>query len=61
WQDAGIKIFALAIDALSRPQELMVQRPKAYRVLWYNLWAKLGLTPSPLGGFGGKLPMPSVG
>ncbi len=57
WQDAGMEIFAVAIEKSElTPQRINVARPKTYRALWHNLLAKVGLRPSPLGGFGGVLP-----
>jgi hypothetical protein len=61
WQDAGLTILALAMQEPGSLQPMMIQRPKAFRLLWYNLLAKLGLKSNPLGGFGGRLPMSSSG
>jgi hypothetical protein len=61
WQQAGLTILAAAIDEPDPPRPITIKRPRAYRLLWYNLLAKLGLRSSPLGGFGGFLPMPSTG
>ena len=61
WQQAGLTILAVAIDELDPPRPITVKRPRAYRLLWYNLLAKLGLRSNPLGGFGGFLPIPSSG
>lgn len=61
WQEAGVEILALAVDEPGLPRSISVSRPKAYRMLWYGLLAKLGFQASPLGGFGGRLPMPSSG
>jgi hypothetical protein len=61
WQQAGLSILAVDIDEPGPPRPIEVRRPWAYRLLWYNLLAKLGLRRSPLGGFGGFLPMPSSG
>jgi hypothetical protein len=61
WQQAGLTILAAAIDEPDPPRPITVKRPRAYRLLWYNLLAKLGLRSNPLGGFGGFLPMPSSG
>ena len=61
WQEAGVKILALDVGNPALPRPITVQRPKAFRLLWYNLLAKFGLKANPLGGFGGLLPMPSGG
>jgi hypothetical protein len=61
WQQAGLTILAAAIDEPDPPRPITIKRPRAYRLLWYNLVAKLGLHSNPLGGFGGFLPMPSTG
>ena len=61
WQEAGLTILAVAIDEPAAPRPITIRRPTAFRLLWYNLLAKLGLKPNPLGGFGGRLPMPSSG
>ncbi len=61
WQQAGLTILAAAIDEPDPPRPITIKRPRAYRLLWYNLLAKMGLYSNPLGGFGGFLPMPSTG
>ena len=61
WQEAGLKILALEVDHPAPPRPITVQRPKAFRLLWYNLLAKIGLKANPLGGFGGRLPLASGG
>ena len=61
WQESDLAILSKAINEPDAPLPIMIQRPKAFRLLWYNLLAKLGLKSSPLGGFGGRLPMPSSG
>ena len=61
WQQAGLIILAAVIDEPGPPRPITIKRPRAYRSLWYNLLAKLGLRSNPLGGFGGFLPMPSTG
>ena len=60
WQEAGIKLFVRTIaDATQSP--LLVKRPSAFRSLWQRIMIVAGLKQSPLGGFGGTLPMPSSG
>ena len=55
-------LLAAAIDEPDDPpRPITIKRPRAYRLLWYNLLAKLGFHGNPLGGFGGFLPMPATG
>ena len=61
WQQAGLTMLAKALDEPDPPRPITINRPSGFRLLWYNLLAKLGLKSSPLGGFGGHLPMPSSG
>jgi hypothetical protein len=61
WQESNLPILSKTMDDQDGPQPITVDRPKAFRLLWYNLLAKLGLKSNPLGGFGGRLPMPSSG
>jgi hypothetical protein len=61
WQQAGLTILVVAPHEPGPPRPITIKRPRRYRWLWYNLLAKLGLRSSPLGGFGGFLPMPSSG
>jgi len=61
WQDGGIEIFSKALDRADPADRIIVQTPRAFRTLWYNLLATIGLRSSPLGGFGGILPVPSAG
>jgi hypothetical protein len=59
WQDAGIRIMTSIPGAT--PQPVVVGRPPRFRHMWYGLLARLGLRQNPLGGYGGFLPVPSVG
>lgn len=62
WQEAGVAIHAVALnEPPPRPTLIAVRRPSHFRTLFYNALAKLGFVAHPLGGFGGKLPMPSSG
>ncbi len=61
WQQAGLPILAAAIDEAIPPRPITIKRMGAYRLLWHNLLAGLGLQPKPLGGFSGSLPPPSTG
>lgn len=63
WQEAGLQIESCAVDESlelrSSPDRISVERPRWYRAIWHNALSVLGLTRSPLGGFGGELPVPS--
>ncbi len=61
WQEAGIELSLLRIDAEDPPQPLIVRRPPMFGQLWYGFLAALGLRPNLLGGYGGYLPEPSAG
>jgi hypothetical protein len=43
------------------PVPCVIARPAWYRSLFYRLIWSFGLRHSPLGGFGGVLPVPSSG
>jgi hypothetical protein len=59
WQEAGIGIHVKVLNDPRAPEPILIKRPSAFRLFWYNLAATIGLMRSPFGGFGGKLPMPS--
>jgi hypothetical protein len=59
WQRAEIEI--LQSDGSQPPTPIVVARPSGFRVFFYNFLATRGFIRSPLGGFGGTLPMPSAG
>jgi hypothetical protein len=40
---------------------ITVARPNWFGTIWHNALSVIGLRRSPLGGFGGKLPIPSAG
>jgi hypothetical protein len=61
WQEAGISVFAQSLNASDQARPITVSRPNGFRVLFYNLAATMGLKKSPLGGFGGVLPLPGGG
>lgn len=58
WQEAGIGISAKSLLNDVPPQHIQVSRPSNFRLLWCNFLAAFGLRHSPLGGFGGVLPLP---
>jgi hypothetical protein len=60
WQEAGLSI-AMTPSAEGPPEPIRVQRPSNLRVMWYRFLATLGMRRSPLGGFGGRIPVPSAG
>jgi len=61
WQEAGMHVHLLRADA---PEcgvvPIVVQRPKWYRSMFYRFLATLGLRQHPLGGFGGRIPIPQA-
>jgi hypothetical protein len=60
WQQAGIAIEAASLaDTTAKPATITVRKPPLYRLLWQRMLATAGLRRSPLGGFGGVLPIPS--
>jgi hypothetical protein len=61
WQQAGIAIEAVSLFDPATIHPLQVSKPPLFRTLWQRLFALGGLTRSPLGGFGGVLPIPSSG
>ncbi|MGD0769171.1 MAG: hypothetical protein ABSB42_13380 [Tepidisphaeraceae bacterium] len=61
WQQAGIKIFSLALDDKEPPRLIDVHPPSRFRALWYGWLATIGLKRNPLGGFGGRIPFPGQG
>lgn len=64
WQEAGLTILGCQIDdsGCVFPGEVVhVRRPPWFRALWYGVLATFGLKRNPMGGFGGKLPLPSSG
>jgi len=61
WQEGGVKILAKSLLRDAAPEAIEVTRPSMFRVMWYRLLATAGLRRSPLGGFGGTIPVPSAG
>ncbi len=61
WQESGLSIQARTSSADGPPRPIRVAPPSRFRVLWYRFLATLGLRRSPLGGFGGMIPVPSAG
>lgn len=61
WQEAGLVIEQVSLDAGAVPQPLQVPRPSWYRSVWYRLRALASFRRSFAGGFGGNVPYPSQG
>jgi hypothetical protein len=61
WQEAGIQILVRSEASGGLPVPVVVKRPSMFRSLWHSMMATLGLRRSPLGGFGGRLPVPGSG
>lgn len=61
WQEGGLTILAKALDQPEAPAPITVKRPEMFRNLWQRMLATTGLVRSPLGGFGGSIPLPSSG
>jgi len=63
WQEAGLPMESCGVDEhlelRSRPDRIVVERPRWFRAAWHNALSVLGLRRNPLGGFGGELPIPS--
>jgi hypothetical protein len=61
WQQAELSILARTTSVDGPPVPLRVARPSRFHVMWYRFLATLRLRRSPLGGFGGMIPVPSAG
>ncbi|HYP98637.1 MAG TPA: hypothetical protein VER96_08185 [Polyangiaceae bacterium] len=64
WQTAGISILSCPLDdgwQGTAPQPITVDRPSWFGAIWHNALSLVGLRRSPMGGFGGTLPVPSSG
>ena len=64
WQAAGITILSCTLDAElagASPRTINVARPSWFGSIWHNALSVVGLRRSPMGGFGGTLPVPSAG
>jgi hypothetical protein len=63
WQKAGISLESCGVDdnlALQSPADrITVESPRWFRAVWHNALSVLGLRRNPMGGFGGRLPIPS--
>jgi hypothetical protein len=61
WQSAGIEISVLGLRDATGITKVLATKPPLFRRMWYAVLATAGLRRSPFGGFGGTLPLPSVG
>jgi hypothetical protein len=61
WQQSGIEIFGASVTTAAAPAPIRVPKPHFFRQPWQRLLALMKLRRSPLGGFGGYLPVPSSG
>lgn len=61
WQQGGVNILAKSLADEAPPAAIEVIRPSTFRSMTYRLFAAMGLKRSPLGGFGGTIPLPSSG
>lgn len=61
WQQAGLRLQAVDVNAGGRRRDLAVRPPGLFRIAWYRLLALSGLRRNDSGGFGGEIPEPSRG
>ncbi len=61
WQQGGIAVLSKSLAMEGEPQAYEVTPPSQFRAAWYRFLATVGLRRSPLGGFGGAIPIPSAG
>lgn len=61
WQQGGLTILSKSLAMDGEPAAHDVTPPSQFRAAWYRFLATIGLRRSPLGGFGGVIPIPSAG
>lgn len=61
WQQGGLVIESKSLADDQAPAAIEITPPSRFRAAWYRFLATLGLRRSPLGGFGGAIPIPSAG
>ncbi|MBN8611173.1 MAG: hypothetical protein J0L92_11340 [Deltaproteobacteria bacterium] len=61
WQQGGLVIESKSLANDEAPSAIEVTPPSRFRAAWYRFLATIGLRRSPLGGFGGAIPIPSAG
>jgi hypothetical protein len=59
WQQAGLRIEAVALHGAPQPTAITVAKPSLFRRAWYRTLATFKFIRNPLGGFGGRVPEPS--
>jgi hypothetical protein len=59
WREAGIELYVQDPDGTEAPRPLQVDRPSAFRSLFYRALTLAGLRRSSAGGFGSIIPVPS--
>jgi hypothetical protein len=61
WQRGGLDVMSKSLANAGAGEPIRVSRPNHFRAAWQRMIALAGLRRSPLGGFGGVLPLPSSG
>jgi hypothetical protein len=61
WQEAGVEIYVQDPDGGMPPRLVQVEKPSAFRSLFYRALTLAGLRRSSAGGFGSVIPIPSSG
>jgi len=61
WQCGGLDVMSRSLTNAGPAEPIRVSRPNHFRAVCQRMIALAGLLRSPLGGFGGVLPVPSSG
>lgn len=61
WQEGGVEIYSQDPDGNMSPRPIQVEKPSAFRSLFYRALTLAGLRRSSAGGFGSVIPIPSSG
>jgi hypothetical protein len=61
WQEGGVEIYVQDPDGNMSPRPVQVEKPSAFRSLFYRALTLSGLRRSSAGGFGSVIPIPSSG
>ncbi|HEX3128460.1 MAG TPA: hypothetical protein VH394_14110 [Thermoanaerobaculia bacterium] len=61
WQQGGVEIYIQDPDGNMSPRPIQVEKPSAFRSLFYRTLTLTGLRRSSAGGFGSVIPIPSSG
>jgi hypothetical protein len=59
WQEGGVEIYAQDPAGGMSPRSIQVERPSAFRSLFYRALTLAGLRRSSAGGFGSIIPVPA--